>query len=151
MKDRSEGNLTSLGVVAEYVAALARGDSEGMDALRGPEYVLDLVERDAFEEEAMSHDETRAFWPAWFASFPEMDYHVTRTIAAETVVVSQWVFLGTNSGPLSAALFGRDREPTGRTVRFRGVSIYDLQDGLILRETIYVDLATLLVELGGTL
>jgi steroid delta-isomerase-like uncharacterized protein len=147
----SNSDLTSLEVVAEYLTALVAGDSQGMDAFRAADYVLDLVQRDAFEQGALSHEETRAFWPSWFASFPEMDYQVTRTIAAETVVVSQWVFMGTNSGPLTAPVFGRDTEATGKTIRFRGVSIYDVQEGLIVRETLYMDLATLFVELGVTL
>jgi predicted ester cyclase len=151
MYDSGSDHHTSLEVVSGYLAALAAGDSKGMDVFRAPDYVLDLVQRDAFEQGALSHDETRAFWPSWFASFPEMDYQVTRTIAAETVVVSQWVFVGTNSGPLTAPVFGRDLGPTDKTVRLRGVSIYDVQGGLILRETLYMDLATLFVELGVTL
>ena len=113
---------TSLDVVGRYLAALTEADSDGMDACRAPDYVLDLVQGDAFDQDALSHEETRAFWPSWFASFPEMDYEVTRTIAAETVVVSQWVFTGTNSGPLSAPVFGQDMESTGKTVRLRFVS-----------------------------
>jgi steroid delta-isomerase-like uncharacterized protein len=151
MNETTNDNLASLTTVTGYVEALAAGDGAGMDAYRASDYVLDLVQRDAFEQSALSHEETNAFWPAWFASFPEMDYEVTRTIAAETVVVTEWVFLGTNSGPLTVPVFGRDMDPTGRTIRLRGVSIYDLQDGLIRRETLYLDLATLLVELGVTL
>ena len=39
-------------------------------------------------------------------------------------------------------------EPTGKTICFRGISVYDIADGLIKRETTYIDLGTLLVELG---
>ena len=46
-------------------------------------------------------------------------------------------------------IFERGLEPTGRTVRFRGVSVYDVSDGLIQREAMYIDLATLMVELRG--
>lgn len=151
MIEEHKGHQASLEVISGYVTALAAGDSRGMDVFRAPGYVLDLVQRDAFEEGALSHDETRAFWPPWFTSFPEMDYLVTRTIAAETVIVTEWVFVGTNSGPLTTPVFGRDIEPTGKTIRLRGVSIYDVQDGLIQRETLYMDLATLFVELGVTL
>jgi len=151
MNDTSRDSLTSLEVASGYLAALAAGDSGGMDTFCAANYVLDLVQQDAFEGAALSHEETRAFWPSWFAGFPEMDYQVTRTIAAETVVVTEWVFMGTNSGRLSATIFGRDMEPTGKTIRFRGVSVYDLQEGLIQRETLYMDLATLYVELGVTL
>jgi steroid delta-isomerase-like uncharacterized protein len=130
------------------VAALASADSERMNALRSQDFVLDFVYSDAFESGPLSEKETEAFWPAWFAGFPEMDFEVTRTIAAEKVVVTQWVFTGTNSGPLGSPIFKSGREPTDRTIRFRGVSIYDVHGGLIQRETTYMDLATLMVELG---
>jgi steroid delta-isomerase-like uncharacterized protein len=150
MNDTS-ADPASLAVAGEYLSALALADTARMDACRGPDYVLDLVQGDAFEQDALTHDETRAFWPSWFASFPEMDYQVSRTIAAESVVVSEWVFTGTNTGPLTAPVFGQDMEPTGRTIRLRGVSVLDVEDGLVQRETIYMDLATLFVELGVTL
>jgi steroid delta-isomerase-like uncharacterized protein len=137
--------------VGDYLAALAAADSQAMDACRAEDYVLDLVQGDAFAQDALTHEETRAFWPAWFTSFPEMDYQVTRTIAADTVVVCQWTFTGTNSGWLTVPVFGQDIEPTGKTVRLRGVSVFDVEGGLIQRETLYMDLVTLMVELGVTL
>ena len=80
--------------------------------------------------------------------FPEMDFEITRIIAAESVVVVQWTFTGTNSEPLEPAVFGRQIEATGRTIRLRGVGVYDVREGLIQRETLYFDYATLWVELG---
>jgi steroid delta-isomerase-like uncharacterized protein len=141
----------SLAIVAQYTAALAARDSVAMDALRAPHFVLDYVYGDAFERSPLSAEETRAFWPAWFAAFPEMDLEVSRTIAAESVVVVQWVFTGTHSGPLVPSTFGRHVEPTGRTIQLRGASVYDLSDGLVQRETLYLDFATLWVELGAEL
>jgi hypothetical protein len=76
-----------------------------------------------------------------------MDYEVKRTIAAADVV-TEWVFTGTHTGPLGPPVFEERFEATGRTIQFRGVTIYDVRDGLIQRETIYMDLATLIVELG---
>ena len=142
---------SALDVVAEYAAALMARDAERMKTLRTSDFVLDWVYADAFEEPPSSAEETHAFWPSWFEGFSEMDYEVTRTIAAETVVVTQWTFTGTNDGPLGPPAFGERMEPSGRTIQFRGVSIYDVRDGLIQRETTYMDLATLMVELGVTL
>ncbi len=139
---------SALDVISTYVAALTAGDSERMNALRSPDFVLDFVHGDAFEDGPLSADETERFWPSWFAGFPEMDFEITRTIAAEDVVVTQWIFTGTNTGPLEPPIFEPHREPSGRTIRFRGVSIYDVSDDLIQRETMYMDLATLMVELG---
>ena len=70
-------------------------------------------------------------------------------IAAEDVVVTEWVFTGTHTGPLGPPVFEERLAPTGRTIQFRGVTIYDVREGLIQRETIYMDLATLMVELGA--
>jgi steroid delta-isomerase-like uncharacterized protein len=151
MDDTVDSYPASLDTIEGYAAALSAGDSDGMDAFRAPDYVLDLVQRDAFEQGTLSHQETRAFWPSWFASFPDMDYQVTRTIAADAVVVTEWVFMGTNTGPLTEPVFDGEREPTDRTIRLRGVSIFDVHEGLIRREALYMDLATLFVELGITL
>lgn len=142
------GTPAALAVVSEYAEALSKRDSGRMNSLRSSNFVLDFVHGDAFEDGPLSIEETKAFWPAWFAGFPEMDYEVTRTVAAEEVIVTQWIFTGTNSGPLAAPIFDNPRQPTDRTIRFRGVSIYDVRDGLIQRETMYMDLATLMVELG---
>ena len=154
MKTKSEHNQqlndppTALEVASSYVLALSTKNSEQMNALRSPDFVLDWVHGDAFENGPLSAEDTKQFWPSWFAGFSEMDYEVPRTIAAETVVVTQWVFTGTHSQPLTPPIFEPALAPTDRTIRFRGVSIYDISRGLIQRETTYLDLATLMVELG---
>ena len=143
--------LSALDIVSEYTAALMARDEQRMKTLHAADFVLDWVYADAFENPPSSAKETHEFWSSWFEGFPEMDYKVTRTIAAETVVVTQWTFTGTNDGPLGPPAFGKRMEPSGRTIQFRGVSIYDVRDGLIQRETTYMDLATLMVELRVTL
>ena len=140
--------LSSLEVTSQYVAALAAGDTERMNTLRTPDFELDFVYGDASASGPLSSEETKQFWPSWLVGFPEMDYEVTRTIAAEEVVVMQWVFTGTHNEPLGPPIFEPPVPPSGRTIMFRGVSIYDLRAGLISRETTYMDLATLMVELG---
>ncbi len=142
---------SSLDIVSEYTAALMARDEQRMKTLRTADFILDWVYADAFENPPSSAQETHEFWASWFAGFSEMDYEVTRTIVAETVVVTQWIFTGTNDGPLGPPAFGKRMEPSGRTIQFRGVSIYDVRDSLIQRETTYIDLATLMVELGVTL
>ena len=89
---------SALEVASEYVAALAARDSERMNSLRSQDFVLELVHRDAFKN-PLSVDDIRMFWVNWFVAFPELDVEVTRTIAAEEVVVTQWIFTGTNTGP----------------------------------------------------
>lgn len=140
----------SLQTIEKYAAALKARDTQRMQSLRASDFILDWVHSDAFEDKPLTHIETNRFWSVWFAGFSEVDFEVTRTIAAEAVVVLQWTFTGTHDGPLEAPLFDPPMAPTGRTIRLRGVSIYDLKDDLLQRETMYIDLATLWVELGVT-
>ena len=141
-------SMSGIEVVSQYVAALAEGGTERMNALRTSDFELDFVYGDASESGPLSSEETKEFWPSWLVGFPEKDYEVTRTIAAEDVVVTQWIFTGTHSEPLGPPIFEPPVPPSGRTIMFRGVSIYDIREGLIRRETAYVDLATIMVELG---
>jgi len=142
-------NPSAFEIVSQFVAALSAQDAETMASLHAKDYVVDWVYGDAFENPPSSAAESAAFFPAWFAGFDEIDYNVKRTIAAEEVVVTEWVFTGMHTGPLGPPVFEERLAPTGRTIQFRGVTIYDVREGLIQRETIYMDLATLLVELGA--
>ncbi|WP_420645386.1 ester cyclase [Candidatus Leptofilum sp.] len=147
--ETSINNPSAFEVVSQFVAALSAQDIETMKSLHVKDYVVDWVYGDAFENPPSSAVESAAFFPAWFAGFSEIDYEVKRTISAEEVVVTEWVFTGTHTGPLGPPVFEERLDPTGRTIQFRGVTIYDVRGGLIQRETIYMDLATLLVELGA--
>ncbi len=146
----NETSLPTFKTIENYLKALRNRDTVNMHALRSPNYVLDWVHNDAFASTPLSQSETNSFWTPWFAAFPEMDFEATRTIAAETVVVVQWRFTGTHSHPLGAPIFEPALTPTGRTISIRGVSVFDLEAGLIQKETMYIDLATLWVELGVT-
>jgi len=143
------GNPSAFEIVSQFVAALAAQDAATMKSLHAEDYVVDWVYGDAFESPPSSAKESAAFFPAWFVGIGEIDYEVRRTIAAEEVVVTEWIFTGTHTGPLGPPVFEEWLQPTGRTIQFRGVTIYDVCAGLIKRETIYMDLATLLVELGA--
>ena len=143
--------MQAIELISNYVNALAHQDTDRMNHSRAADFVLDWVHGDAYGDEPLSAEGAAKFWPSWFAAFPEMDYEVTRTVAADTVVMTQWTFTGTHSKPLGEPVFVDELAPSGRTIRFRGVSIYDIENDLIQKETTYIDLATLLVELGATL
>jgi len=142
--------MKAVELISNYINALVHQDAERMNQSRSADFIFDWVHGDAYGDSPLSAEQAAVFWPTWFAAFPEMDYEVTRTIAAETVIVTQWIFTGTHSQSLGAPVFDNPLPPTGRTIRFRGVSVFDISDNLIHRETMYIDLATLLVELGAT-
>jgi steroid delta-isomerase-like uncharacterized protein len=142
--------LPSLTIINRYVTALHARDNDAMQNLRAPDFILDWVHGDVFADIPLTHERANQFWSVWFAAFSEMDYEITRTIAAENVVVTQWTFTGTHTGPLDTFVLDLPQGPTGKTIRLRGVSVYDIEGELIQKETMYIDLATLYVELGVT-
>ena len=140
--------MDSLKIIAEYLAALSVGDSARLNTMRTSDFEFEFVSSDGIESGSLSLEEMKQFWPSWFAGFQENDYEVIRTVAAEDVVVTQWIFTGTHDNELGRPIFNDPVAPTGITIMIRGVSIYDIGDGLIKRETTYFDLATTVVELG---
>lgn len=95
------GDRSAFEVVSRFVEALAARDGETMRSLHAEDYVVDWVYGDAFETPPVTAEESAAFFRAWFVGFDEIDYEVKRTIAAEEVVVTEWVFTGTHTGPLA--------------------------------------------------
>ena len=87
---------------------------------------------DVFNRGPVSSSESQRFWHALFAAFPELDYEVSCTLAAEDVVATQWTFTATNSGPVSPPIVPSPLAATGRTVRIRGATFHDLANGLIV-------------------
>ena len=73
-----------------------------MVALRSPGFVMDFVHGDVFRDEPLSEDATKQFWLAWFHAFPGGNFEVTRTIAAQNVIV-------THSGRIVVVCQGRNK------------------------------------------
>ncbi len=142
--------LTALDIASQYARAIMARDEDRVHSLRSESCVTDFVHLDAFQASPISAREATDFFRSIFKAFPDLDYEVTRTIAAEEVVVTEWVLTGTNKGRLEPPAFHglASQEPTGKAVRLRGASVYDVGDELIQRETIYYDHATMAVELG---
>ncbi len=147
----SEETDTMLSIVTEYLHAISIVDVERMIALQTEGFILDFVHRDAFAQEPFKQEEASSFWTAWFRAFPELDIQVTRTIVANPLVVTEWIFTGTHAGWLGPPIFENGIPPTGKTIRFRGISIYELDRRRIKCLQMYLDMATVLVELGAQL
>ena len=141
----------ALGIATRYFEAMSKRDGPVMAALRGPNFEFDLVYRDASGTGAPSVSGADSYYRALFEAFSGLDFECTRIVAADTVAVVEWTFVGNNTGPVAPLLPGEVDlpVPSGRTVTLRGVTVLDIVSGAISRETIYTDQATLLVELGS--
>jgi predicted ester cyclase len=147
----SMNKLPAFTIAAQYAAAIAAQQEARMRLLRAGSYQLDAVYLDAYGVVPLAEPGGTDMYRSLFSACPDGKLVVTRTIAGAEVVVQEWTFSGTQTGRTERWTFcgHMPEKPTGREVRLRGVSIYVIIGGLIQCETIYIDHATLLVELGG--
>ena len=136
-------------LIEAYVEAATAGDAAAMADYWAEDFAFDAVHRDSYGGDLLNSSASLEFWRTWFAAFSEFDWEHTRTIVTESTVVSEWIFTGKHDSPLDEN-FGFAVPASDRVIRFRGTTIYELNGDRIARETMYMDLATLMVELGIT-
>ena len=78
----------------------------------------------------------------YWRAFPDLEIAVTDMVIEGSRVVSAWVAAGTHQGTIM------NIPPTGHKVQVRGVSIIDVEDGLIVRGQYIWDLAGMLRHMG---
>ena len=105
-------------------------DIEGCLAQWHPEGIQDWVALGVFR----GRDEIREQFREVFTAVPDLEMIVENVTADDRRCVIQWRSRGTHTGgPLNGI------EPTGRTAELRGVDVMEVEDGLIVRNTVYYD------------
>ena len=70
----------ALPTIEKYITALKTADTLTMEAMRTPDFVLDWVHADAFQNNPLTHQETNRFWPAWFRGHRLMENTMGRCL-----------------------------------------------------------------------
>jgi steroid delta-isomerase-like uncharacterized protein len=122
---------------AAFEAFIAH-DVEGILANWHPEGIQDWVPLGVFR----GHQEMRQLFQDVFAAMPDMEMTIEATTSDERRSVIQWRQRGTHTG----SFMGID--PTGRTIELRGVDVMEVEDGLVVRNTVYYDGAAQARALG---
>lgn len=131
----------------EYVNALGAANGNRLDALQSADFVLDVMcGRDASAGPLMGA-QSHQFWPAWLAGFSSARFHVQSLHAAYdepdshgSAVLVQWLFSGIHSGLLKLPVWRSDLPPTHQPVCVTGISTYGVQNGVVARETTFIDM-----------
>jgi steroid delta-isomerase-like uncharacterized protein len=79
---------------------------------------------------------------AYWEAFPDLQFEVTDTVVQDTRLAIAWVAEGTHQGTIM------NIPATGHKVQVRGMSIIDVQDGMVVRGQYIWDLAGMLRHLG---
>jgi predicted ester cyclase len=118
----------NLRTLAEYSAAMERGDSEAVFAFWAPEFHSHVTTRVSPDKVGSDvRGEEQKWWENARAAFPDMAFTVNLLIEKDDLVVSNWTVEGTHSG---AHFY--DVPPSGEHVSINGTAILRMRDGKIV-------------------
>lgn len=118
-------------------------DLEALAALYRPDAVIVTPDAGELKGREQAAEYNRGFMQA----FPDGTTEVVAKHDAGSITIDEWVFRGTNSGPLRAPS-GEIIPPTGRRVSVRGVDVQTHGAGGVSAHHIYFDQVEFLTQLG---
>lgn len=84
----------------------------------------------------------RAMLENYWQAFPDLEFTVTDTVVQDSRMVIVWMAEGTHQGTIM------NIPATGRRIAVRGVSVVDVENGLVVRAQYVWDLAGMLRHMG---
>ena len=129
-------------VARSLMAAWERGDVGALADAFWPDATYDDFSNSV---QHRGVDEIAAYFAETHGWASDVVVNVTAVHASEAGAVAEWVFSAVQTAPLE----GTVDIGTGREVVLNGVTILEIQDGLIRRGADYVDTLPLVLQLGG--
>jgi steroid delta-isomerase-like uncharacterized protein len=114
-------------------------DIESVLNFYSPDYVGSDVGQSAPQH---GHQGLRDMLQMYWKAFPDLQFRLTDSIIEDSRVAIVWVAEGTHVGPIM------NIPPTGRKVQVRGMSVINVENGLIVRGQYIWDLAGMLRHMG---
>ena len=114
-------------------------DAEMVLRLYSPEYIGDDVGQSSLLH---GHTGLRALLDTYWKAFPDLRFACRDCVVQGSRVVVVWAAEGTHQGTIM------NIPPTGHRVEVRGMSVIDVNDGLIVRCQSVWDVAGMLRHLG---
>ena len=132
------------------VPDLVRNYADALNA-HDPERVASFYTDDAIVKQAVlngnrfrGREEIAGLISSNLAGSPNLTVTTGSVIATETQISWEWVYSGDYTGQFPGAPAG-----TGQAITLRGVSVMELQNGQISRETLYFDNYAFLTQTGA--
>jgi len=88
------------------------------------------------------HEGVRSMLETYWQAFPDLEFSVMDAVVQDSRLAMVWIAEGTHQGTIM------NIPPTGHRVAVRGVSIIDIEAGLIVRGQYIWDLAGMLRHMG---
>ena len=125
-----------MGVVSDFATAFNARDVNGLLAC----FTERAIYTDNFYGEHTGRDGLRAMFERMFQEGRDYVWRMDRVVETPATAAAEWTFayVVTDAVPRSA----------GRKVRFRGMSVFELEGGRIARYREYFDTGVALLQLG---
>ena len=99
--------------------------------------------------EAVGHDAIRRIVSRVFETFPDIHFELRRLYVRDDLVVQEWTASATHRNPVKYK--NTTLEPIGKTIRWNGMDVIPMRDGLVARKDVYADSMSYLKQLGAPL
>jgi steroid delta-isomerase-like uncharacterized protein len=134
---------TALETARAAIAAWNAHDPARLARFYGPD--ISLVTPDGGEQRGP--DEAGRRDEAFMQAFPDATMEIQAGYEAQDTAILEWVFSGTNTGPLPLP-DGATLPATGKRVSVRGADFVTVADGTVASPRSYYDQVELLTQLG---
>ena len=104
--------------------------------------------RDEQGNEIVGPEKFAVFFKQFIQSFPDLRVHVEDTVTEKEKITCRCTITATHSGKPFQSFDGRSIPPTGKEIKFTGMSIVVVRDGQIQEAWNNFDFLTMYLQLG---
>ena len=128
--------------IRRYNEAWNDHDVEAIVAMHADDFVFE----NHTAGEAAEGEAARAHIAAIFEAWPDITFSTRRQYVREGLVVQEWTAEATHVNTMRRG--DLVAEPTGRRVRWKGLDVIPIEDGLLKRKDVYSDSVSILRQVG---
>lgn len=141
--ESSDARMAEREVLArEVMAAWEAGDMEELSEHFWPDAVYDDFSNAVTYQGLEEITAYKAELHAWAS---DVSLTVTAVHPSADGVVAEWVLFGVHTGPIA----GRVSGGTGREVLLNGITVLEVEGGMVTRAADYLDTLPLMLQMGG--
>jgi steroid delta-isomerase-like uncharacterized protein len=130
-------------LIERYNAAWNAHDLAAISAVHAADVVF---ENHTASERAEGRDDVRRHIGAILDAWPDLTFETRRLHEGTEHAVCEWTATATHVRPVRRD--GAVAPPTGRRITWRGVDVFTIRDGCIVRKDVYSDAVTILRSVG---
>jgi steroid delta-isomerase-like uncharacterized protein len=129
-------------LIDRYNQAWNAHDVDAIMAMHAPEMVFENHTAGERAEGEAVREHVAAIFEGW----PDLRFETRRLYVRDDLIVQEWTATGTHSRTLRRG--DLVAKPSGELVRWDGMDIIPVRDGLILRKDVYSDSVSILRQVG---